>query len=497
MAKAGSTPLSGVYDYAEPVTARGLTFMNSPGYDPVSVTGQVAGGCNLVLFTTGRGSVFGFKPAPCLKISTTSALYERMADDIDFDAGRVLAGADMAGLAAELLDLTIAVASGRPSKSEAQGVGEAEFCPVGPGGDPIGHERPCLNRCRPTAAPAGRRAQIRSATRSAACGPAAASTASGPRSRPSSSTRPAPSWQTVADPDQVQMLDRLDAGRARAQHDALAQAYRDAGVTVHYVEPDRLPPPNLIFVADLLFMTPEGAIVGRPASTVRAGEERFVARRLAELGIPILRTVRGSGTFEGADAAWIDPHTVLLATGLRTNAEGAAQVAGLLGEMGIEVIHVGLPYGAMHLMGTLRFAGPDLAVAWPGRVPYAAVEALRARGYTVLFSPADDEVRRRMALNFVTLGPRRILMAAGSPLSQRLLRGRRHRLPHRRRGRAGQGGGRHRLPDRHPGARAGLTKDRTEPNTLRSVSQVRLKGLRDRRAGDIILRTAETQYRLR
>ena len=129
VAKAGSTPLTGVYDYAEPVTTRGLAFMNSPGYDPVSVTGQVAGGCNLVLFTTGRGSVFGSKPAPCLKVSTTSALYDRLVDDIDFDAGQALTGADLAGLAGELLDLTISVASGQPSKSETQGIGEAEFCP--------------------------------------------------------------------------------------------------------------------------------------------------------------------------------------------------------------------------------------------------------------------------------------------------------------------------------------------------------------------------------
>jgi len=96
-------------------------------------------------------------------------------------------------------------------------------------------------------------------------------------------------------------------------------------------------------------------------------------------------------------------------------------VAGLLREMGVEVIQVGLPFGAMHLMGTLRFAGPDLAVAWPGRVPYAAVEALRVKGTTVLFLPADDEARHRMALNFVTLGPRRVLMPAGSPVSQRFL----------------------------------------------------------------------------
>jgi len=127
--KAGSTPLTGVYQYAEQVTAQGFAFMNSPGYDPVSVTGQVAGGCNLVVFTTGRGSVFGFKPAPSLKVSTTSALYERMCDDMDLDAGRVLDGADVDGVAAELLDLVLATASGQPSKSEAQGVGEAEFCP--------------------------------------------------------------------------------------------------------------------------------------------------------------------------------------------------------------------------------------------------------------------------------------------------------------------------------------------------------------------------------
>jgi arginine deiminase len=230
--------------------------------------------------------------------------------------------------------------------------------------------------------------------------------------------RPGDELREAVDPDRSQMLAALDTIRAGKQHDALAQAYRDAGVIVHYVEPPTSPPPNLMFIADLLFMTPEGAILGRPASTVRAGEERLVARRLAELGIPILRSVRGMGTFEGADAAWIDRQAVLLATGLRTNAEGAAQVASLLHEMDIEVIPVGLPYGTMHLMGQLRFAGGDLAIAWPGRVPHAAVEVLRARGYRVLFLPDESEAERRMALNFVTLGPCEILMAAGNPITQ-------------------------------------------------------------------------------
>jgi len=230
--------------------------------------------------------------------------------------------------------------------------------------------------------------------------------------------RPGPELAAVADPNDAHMLAPLDAAQAGRQHDALAQAYRDAGVRVHYVQPPETPSPNLMFVADLLFMTPEGAILGRPASTVRAGEERWIARRLAELGIPILRSLRGAGTFEGADAAWIDPRTVLLATGLRTNREGAAQVTALLQELGVEVVPVGLPYGAMHLMGTLRFPDRDLAMAWPGRVPYAAVEALRSRGYTLLFAPDEGELKRGMALNFVTLGPRRVLMPAGNPISQ-------------------------------------------------------------------------------
>lgn len=235
--------------------------------------------------------------------------------------------------------------------------------------------------------------------------------------------RPGAELDAVSDYNAAQMLGPVDADRARAQHDALAQAYREAGVAVHYVAPPETPPPNLMFVADLLFMTPEGAILGRPASTVRAGEERWIARRLAELGVPILRSVRGTGIFEGADALWIDPGTALVATGLRTNAEGAAQVTSLLQELGVEVIPVGLPYSAMHLMGTLRFLDRDLAVAWRRRVPHAAVEALRAHGYTVLFLPDDDEAKGGMALNFVTLGPRRVLMAAGNPVTQAFYEG--------------------------------------------------------------------------
>jgi len=238
--------------------------------------------------------------------------------------------------------------------------------------------------------------------------------------------RPGPELVSADDPDAVQMLAPIDLGKAQAEHDAIAQAYRDQGVEVHLVAPDEAapsgpPPPNQMFVADLLFMTPEGAVLARPASTVRAGEERRVARRLADIGIPILRSLRGTATFEGADAAWLDSRTVLIGRGLRSNAEGIAQVGALLEEMGVAVIVVDLPFGTMHLMGTLRFADKNLAVGFPRRVPFAAVEALRARGFEVVFLPDEAEAEHGAALNFVTLAPRKVLMVDGNPITRAFL----------------------------------------------------------------------------
>jgi altronate hydrolase len=129
-AKGGTTPLTGVYKYAEPVTARGFTFMDSPGYDPASVTGQIASGCNLVAFTTGRGSAFGAKPSPSLKIATNSEMYARMSEDMDIDAGRILTGAaSVEEVGREIYQALLRVASGEATRSEAQGLGDHEFVP--------------------------------------------------------------------------------------------------------------------------------------------------------------------------------------------------------------------------------------------------------------------------------------------------------------------------------------------------------------------------------
>ncbi|HUK07570.1 MAG TPA: altronate dehydratase family protein [Stellaceae bacterium] len=130
VAKGGSTELMAVYQYAEPITQHGFVFMDTPGYDPVSATGQVAGGANIICFTTGRGSVFGCKPAPSLKLATNTPLFERMGDDMDIDCGGIADGkVTVEEVGRRIFDLVLATASGRKSKSEELGFGEDEFTP--------------------------------------------------------------------------------------------------------------------------------------------------------------------------------------------------------------------------------------------------------------------------------------------------------------------------------------------------------------------------------
>lgn len=130
VAKGGTTDLTGVYGYAQAVTGRGLVFMDTPGYDPVSVTGMVAGGANVVCFTTGRGSAFGCKPVPSLKLATNTPLYRRMGDDMDLNCGTVADGdVDVDEMGRRIFDALVATASGSRTKSELLGFGDEEFAP--------------------------------------------------------------------------------------------------------------------------------------------------------------------------------------------------------------------------------------------------------------------------------------------------------------------------------------------------------------------------------
>ena len=130
VAKGGTTNLVAVYEYAQPVTAKGFVYMDTPGYDPVSATGQVAGGANLICFTTGRGSAYGCKPAPSLKLATNTPLFTHQEDDMDFNCGTIIDGTETIAEAGErFFRLILDTASGRKTKSEEFGYGDDEFAP--------------------------------------------------------------------------------------------------------------------------------------------------------------------------------------------------------------------------------------------------------------------------------------------------------------------------------------------------------------------------------
>lgn len=128
-AKGGTTALTAVYEYAEKVEAKGFVYMDTPGYDPVSATGQVAGGANILAFTTGRGSAYGCKPTPSIKLATNSVIYTQMIDDMDINCGDILDGVSIEAKGAEIFAHLLRVASGEASKSEQLGYGDAEFVP--------------------------------------------------------------------------------------------------------------------------------------------------------------------------------------------------------------------------------------------------------------------------------------------------------------------------------------------------------------------------------
>ncbi len=234
--------------------------------------------------------------------------------------------------------------------------------------------------------------------------------------------RPGPEIEAVRDADAALWLDLLDPARARAQHDALTALYREHGVAVHYIEESPPEKPNLYFCRDLFAMTPLGAILSRPASAARAGEEVYAARALTAAGVPIVHSVYGDGLFEGADVVMVNRDLVFVAEGMRTNRQGAEQVARVLLDAGFgEVEIVQVPYGCGHLDGVLSLVDRDLAILFPTQAPFRVWEVLQRHGIRVMDVPDVSEAQYNMAINLVPLEAGAVVMAAGNPITRRAL----------------------------------------------------------------------------
>jgi N-dimethylarginine dimethylaminohydrolase len=213
----------------------------------------------------------------------------------------------------------------------------------------------------------------------------------------------------------------INHARFRDQCDHLLAIYEEHGVTVHLVENQRHDRPNAVYVRDLVTMTPEGAIVGRPATRQRRGEERAVMQTLANLGVPIIKTVNGTGVFEGSNVMWIDRHTCLLGTSSRTNAVGAAQVEEELRNLGVsQILRVSVPYGQIHIDGFISLVDDHKAVISPWLISWDLRRQLLDLGFTLIEATNLDEVGR-LGTNFVALHPGQVIMPEGFPETRALL----------------------------------------------------------------------------
>jgi len=233
--------------------------------------------------------------------------------------------------------------------------------------------------------------------------------------------RPGPEIENINDPEKYRWREIMNPEKARKQHDALAETYRSFGVTVYYVEQMDSNKPNAMFMRDNILMTPEGAIIGRQAMKCRRGEERYAALALAASGVPIVRTISGTGIFETACCLWVDAGTVIIGTGNRANAEGCRQVHETLQSLGVEdFLYLQIPYGFAHIDSIVSFVEKKTAIIDPAHIPWDIWTALKQRGIKMIEAPSLQETRN-LALNLVALEPGSVVMAFGNPATKAAL----------------------------------------------------------------------------
>lgn len=236
---------------------------------------------------------------------------------------------------------------------------------------------------------------------------------------------PHPATPSIREYNTVQHLDRINFEHLSKELRDLHDLYTSFGIKVDLISPAQSFDIskwfyNLFYVRDLFCMTLEGAIIARMASVVRAGEEMHAAKTISSLGIPILKSISGGGTFEGADALWIGKNQVLIGIGNRTNQEGYEQIKYCLRAQNVDCAGIVLPKGIQHLLGMLQIVDYNVAIIRRELFPPAAKDILSASGYKLIELDESNEVKARQSMNIVTLSPGKIIMINGNPKTREL-----------------------------------------------------------------------------
>ncbi|HET8844649.1 MAG TPA: arginine deiminase family protein [Ktedonobacteraceae bacterium] len=228
----------------------------------------------------------------------------------------------------------------------------------------------------------------------------------------------------ITDPESWHYTGRPDLPLAQREHDALADLLRQSGSEILYHDDPQHGRADAIFAFDPALITNQGAIILSMGKEQRRGEEAAMARRFTELGIPILYTLHGEARAEGGDLLWLDARTLAVGQGFRTNNEGLRQLREALEPLGVKVLPVELPYytgpeACLHLLSLISLVDEDLAVVYPSLMAVSFWQELQRRHIQMLVVP--DEEFASMGSNVLALAPRKCLMLAGNPITQRLL----------------------------------------------------------------------------
>jgi len=239
---------------------------------------------------------------------------------------------------------------------------------------------------------------------------------------------PDPAQPSVKDPNSVLHIDSINFHTLSTEMERFVNCLETNHVIVHLIQNDQLNlidkkqyHYNLMYVCDLFFMTPQGAIISRMASAIRAGEEKYAAYTLAKIGIPILMTISGNGTFEGADAIWLRKDVVLIAVGNRTNENAFMQIKQCLGMHGIKCIMTSAPHGIQHLKGFMQIVDSHTVILRKHLVSDELMLILKKMGYHCIELSESDSILKNQALNFLMISPRHVIMVGGNPDMKKVL----------------------------------------------------------------------------
>ena len=238
--------------------------------------------------------------------------------------------------------------------------------------------------------------------------------------------KPGPEIGRIPRPQEVLHLKKIDYGKICGEYEEIIRLYKRFKIKVHLLKPLKSKSPenrylfNLMYTRDLLFMSPAGAIISRMCHGLRREETKQAETFLKRINIPIRNAIGGKGTFEGADALWVNKKLVMVGVGRRTNQEGFRQIKEALKSQGVSCISVAAPKGTLHLLGALQFVDSDLALVRTELVNTRIIGLLKENKIKLVNIPENTEVRNRQAMNIVAIAPKKIIMPAGCPKTRKI-----------------------------------------------------------------------------